>query len=350
MALTSGGNGRRGFTLVELLVVIAIIGVLVALLLPAVQAAREAARRMNCSNNLKNLGLACLNYHETKQCFPQSTTQWGWEARTVECAVSKTPANLNASPPYGYNGKGWIVEILPQLEQAAAYSRLMEQIKKDKTFGARSNRGSGLGAIEVRDIVSTQLPILTCPSDSSATPSEEQWYWDAGGVVTATTSYKACVGDTLLSINSVPCSTTVDPPASLQTGSPDVHNTASNNGLFQRTSIVFPISIEMVTDGVSNTFLIGEGVVSQDFHSAAFFADGDWGTCSLPLNFFVEGVDTQTLKVQLWYKTRGFKSLHPGGAQFVMGDGSVHFIQESIDTLTYRGLSTRAGGETVSIP
>ncbi len=345
---------RAAFTLVELLVVIAIIGVLVALLLPAVQAAREAARRMSCSNSLKNIALACLTSHDAQKSFPQSTTQWQSDMRTADCSSGAAQvATLNVTAPYGYNGKGWIVDILPQLEQSASHSRLMEAIKRDKGFGVKPAKGLGLGAVEVRDIIGGQLPVLTCPSDEAAQPSENLWYWDnngAGGIPTATTSYKGCIGDALLSIDSNPCSTTVDPPATIDTGSPDVHNTASNNGLFQRTSFASPINLRMVTDGASNTFMVGEGVVSQDFHSAAFFSDGDWATASLPINFFVVGVDEQTLKKQLWYKTRGYKSLHPGGAQIAMADGSVHFIQESIDVKTYRGLATRAGSETVSIP
>ena len=340
---------RSGFTLVELLVVIAIIGVLVALLLPAVQAAREAARRIQCSNNLKNLGLAILNYHDTKKMFPQSITQWSWENRSADCASGPgSSANSADAPPMGYNGKGWIVDIFPQLEQQAAHARIVADY--NGKFSASATGGRGMGRIGIRDIISTQLSVITCPSDASATPSEEQWYWDNPGVITATTSYKGNVGDTLLSIDANPCSTNVDPPQAVETGSPDVHNTVSNNGIFQRTSYWAPISLRMVSDGTSNTFMVGENVVFQDFHSAAFFSDGDWATCGIPLNYQILNAETTNFKdPNLSKSVRGFKSMHPGGAQFVLADGSVHFVQESIDTLAYRAYATRDGGEVSTL-
>src|SRR4029078_530143 len=111
-----------------------------------------------------------------------------------------------------------------------------------------------------------------------------------------------------------------------------------------------PINLKKVTDGTNKTFMVGEDVVSQDYWSAAWFADGSWSTCGIPINTFVFPDDKSFISVPpQWQKTRGFKSLHPGGAQFVNADGSVHFINESIDSNAYRALSTRNGSETVNV-
>ena len=342
----------QAFTLVELLVVIAIIGVLVALLLPAVQAAREAARRIQCSNNLKNIGLACLNYHDVKKKFPQQIPQWGDERRTADCSNgSKIVTNVpEPEPPMGMNGKGWIVDILPQMEQPAFHDQIVANY--NGKFAARATNGRGMGDMKIRDIVSTQLPILSCSSDESAKPSDgQQWYWNVNpGTITATTSYKGNIGDSLLSSDAQPCSTMVDPPASVSSGSPDTHSTMSNNGIFQRASYWVPINLKNITDGASNTFLAGENVVFVDYHSAAYFSDGDWATCGIPLNYLPANLPPEEfLDNNVSKAVRGFKSLHPGGAQFVMCDGSVHFVQEGIDTLSYRALSTREGGEVAQI-
>ncbi|MEM9351722.1 MAG: DUF1559 domain-containing protein [Planctomycetota bacterium] len=351
---------RRGFTLVELLVVIAIIGVLVALLLPAVQSAREAARRIQCANNLKNLGLACLNFHDSAKHFPVSVPQFGGGDRRVVCfpggGIDNEDTDLyEGTTDEGLSGRGWQVDILPQMEQQAAGDRIKQAIETNKNraggrFLARANNGVGMGSAEIRDIISNQLLFLTCPSDPSAIPSEEQWYWDTPPVTVGTTSYKGSVGDTLMDIASEPCGINADPPQSIETGSPDVHGSLSNNGLFQRSSVWEPINLRRVSDGASNTFMIGENVVSFDYHSAALFADGDWATCGIPLNYMPPSFTVTELKdPNFTNSVRGFKSLHPGGAQFVMADGSVHFVQEDIDTFTYRALSTRDGFEVVSL-
>jgi prepilin-type processing-associated H-X9-DG protein len=335
---------------VELLVVIAIIGVLVALLLPAVQAAREAARRMQCNNNLKQLGLAVLNSEMSKKRLPVSihdkpedfNCPLPPETKTWIGPGGGTNATANGGP--GMLGKGWIVDILPNIEQQAIYQRLWTYMKQDKSFGARPTRGAGLGHMDVRQITGAQHPFVTCPSDPSAKPSSDLWYWDE--VETGPTSYKGCIGDHAM--------TDGVGGAAIPTGFgtlPDCHNTAETNGLFGRNTSVKPILLKSITDGQSNTFMIGENVISQDYHSAAFYSDGDFATCGVPLNYFVPEQEVSVMKQATnWIPGRGFKSLHPSGANFVMGDGSVHFVTESIDGAIYRGLATRALDETVQLP
>lgn len=356
-------SGQRGFTLVELLVVIAIIGVLVALLLPAVQAAREAARRMSCQNNLKNLGLACLNFEQSAGNLPTSVMHWPEDRAWVDGSLDWVGPEGGTLDPKnggtGYSGKGWIVDVLPYIEQAALHNAftttLATELGSARQFQIKNNRGTGMGHADIRDEMAQQLPILSCPSDVSATVSNEQWYWSegdpgvaAGGIEVATTSYKGVIGDTVVCPDVNPsCDGTTAFPG--YGASPDGHKSVDANGLIFRSSYYEPIKLRTVSDGMSNTFMIGENVVEQDFHSVAFFADGSWASCGIPLNFFLVGVEQDVIKSERWYDVRGFKSLHPGGAQFVMGDGSVHYIVEDIDPVIYRGLATRAGGEVVTL-
>lgn len=363
-AITHGSSisaRNAAFTLVELLVVIAIIGILVALLLPAVQAAREAARRIQCSNNLHNIGLACLNVHDSVKHLPISINQWmedrhrnGTPIRPGDTKGKMHPDN--GGP--GYNGKSWIVDILTPMEETS----LSDSIKKalEDSTGAKEFRitgpaaGNGMGHPSIRSMLEQQLPWLSCPSDPTAVSSNLQWYWRVplppaeGRVFTATTSYKGVIGDS--EINSQGAVGGRDTPFRDLGSTPDCHNTAECNGLIWRANYFYPVSLHKVTDGTSKTFMVGETVVGQDYHSAAFFADGSWATCGNPLNYFILPEDETTIKsAPNWQAARGFKSLHPGGAQFVMADGSVQFINESINHETYRWLSTRDGGETVTL-
>jgi prepilin-type N-terminal cleavage/methylation domain-containing protein len=338
-------RNRAAFTLVELLVVIAIIGILVALLLPAVQAAREAARRMSCSNNIKNIGLACISYHDTKKHLPTSVGQWAEEVDRNHVWIGPPGGSLSvANGGTGWSGKGWIVDILPYIEEQVGYDLIIDGIKNSTPgFGARPTRGSGVGAMSSRPYVEQQPKFLTCPSDPSALPSDKQWWWD--GVMTATTNYKGCLGDSVQTSGSAD-----DSPFPDLGSKPDCHNTADCNGVIWRNSYFHPIPFKKITDGNSKTFMVGEAVVSQDYHSAAFFADGDWATCGNPLNFFIfPDTDTVIKSAPQWMQARGFKSLHPGGAHFVMADGSVHFVNEGVDHNIYRGLATRNGNETVNV-
>ena len=353
---TSSFAGRRAFTLVELLVVIAIIGILVALLLPAVQAAREAARRMSCSNSIHNIGLACLNFHESAKHLPVTISQWGEDRRRSDCGWvgpnNGTEGKMdvkNGGP--GYNGKGWIVDILPAMEETTLYDAIMQALKAapgDFSITGPA-AGKGMGHPSIRQMLERQISWLSCPSDPSAVPSTVQWYWTfSGKVTTATTCYKGVLGDSV--ITSKGCGGPMDTPFPNDGSKPDCHNTADCNGLIWRATYFDTIPFKKIVDGASKTFMVGETVVSQDYHSAAFFSDGDWATCGNPLNHFIFPDDEQTVKNDQWQAARGFKSLHPGGAHFVMADGSVHFVNEGIDSAVYRGLSTRNGGETVDVP
>ena len=161
-------NSKRGFTLVELLVVIAIIGILVALLLPAIQAAREAARRASCTNNLKNLGLGVLTYEQSHKNFPTSE---GWDGAASFDEESVKAAMWTGSNPNGKNlsGKGWILTILPEIEESSLYDKFRDGGAFDYKGPFRgalcNNPKEGFGLVSIKngirvpDLMKTQLAL-----------------------------------------------------------------------------------------------------------------------------------------------------------------------------------------------
>ncbi|MEQ8847319.1 DUF1559 domain-containing protein [Botrimarina sp.] len=350
-----------GFTLVELLVVIAIIGILVALLLPAVQAAREAARRAACVNNLKNLALAVLNHHDVEGHFPISG---GYTDPNAE----EPNVRLAANDGQPMNCAGWIVQVLPQLEEQALY----DQFKAGGAFEGqyrigicRSPRpGFGMGSmvdgISVPELAKTWLSVIACPSDDSAgVLRTDQWQWQNCEV--ATTNYKGVLGDTWL--NEQPASLfnndTSQYPSGIYdkgiNGAPvernaltqadrDCHRGTRCRGLFYRNTWLTPVKMSKVTDGTSKTMMIGEDLPAYNRHSAAYYSNGDWSSCNTPINY-TGGVDPETLANDLWYDAQGFRSRHPGGAQFARVDGSVAFFAEDVDNTFYRTSCTRNGDE-----
>ncbi len=311
---------RRGFTLVELLVVIAIIGILIALLLPALQVAREAARRSECTNNLKQLGLAVQLYDTTYKMFPISVSPWREGPNDSRLCVQ-------------CNGKGWIVGVLPYIEQQALYKEFKLRFDGDMFSGQGMMLGGGRNGIPAW-IMDKQLPFLMCPTDPSVQViSTDEYQW--AGKKVALTSYKGVIGDTRMGGSS-----------SVHQGTePDCHNTIGCNGIFYRNNYREPVRRKKIKDGASNTFLIGEDVPEYNNHSTAYYANGDYCSCHGPINYMPTPPNPDA-----WWDAMSFRSRHPGGASFCLVDGSVQFVNQSINHRTYRSFCTKAGSEAVTLP
>lgn len=355
-------NPHRGFTLVELLVVIAIIGVLVALLLPAVQAAREAARRSSCQNNLKNVALAALNYHDTLGAFPVDEDYYhGTGVQIVDIdALTFTWSNRNAAgnvPAEGLDGGGWIVRVLPFMEQQPLYDRFnIPGHGLNGDWNSRQNLGMNYTLDSgFREAVETQPEVLVCPSNEFGGRQEGQWPYSDGQRVpfgptlsVATTCYKGNAGDGHFEF----LPSFAPQPPGLYTYDPLFQCYTGDNcvGMFWRTTYIRGgVQLREVSDGTSNTFLIGEAS-PVDGNSAAWSSDGDWAITAIELNWDADGSGacTNSGARECWTQYRGFRSDHPGGAHFATTDGAVSFILDDIDPLTYRALSTRSQGEVFS--
>ena len=314
-ALIKPSLSLSGFTLVELLVVIAIIGILIALLLPAIQAARESARRMSCSNNLKQLGLGVHGFLDSRKVFPAGHA---WDA---------TDDFPSLYVPKAATGKGWIVDILPFIEHN-------DLAKQFEAAVGQAAAGQGILRPECAVALRTQIAVLHCPSDPSSLKNTTHQF-QLEGIEVAQTNYKGCIGDSR-----------VGGGYSIWQGyEPDCHRMVDCRGINWRHSFIHPISLKQVIDGVSHTFLIGEDVPAENWHSAAFYSNGDWSSCHAPPNYF-----PRPSTPDLWWNVISFRSRHKGGLQFCYADGHVAFIDENINIALYQALSTKAGKESIAVP
>jgi prepilin-type N-terminal cleavage/methylation domain-containing protein len=308
----SSSAARQGFTLVELLVVIAIIGILVALLLPAIQAARESARRASCNNNMKQLALAIQNYHDTFQRFP------------ISFGGNNVYNNTNT-------GRSWMIGILPMIEQQALY----DQIRFDQPVSHADNTA----------VSRTVVPAFLCPSDGYGADGTLDTRANVNDT-RAINNYKAVAGGNWNAGDHMGVIQPSGPWPNDSNGLDRGNGFICRNGDNQRNNCK---KIATVTDGTSNTFFLGEAIPAWCTHTWWYWFNGTTATCGVPLNYRI-GMGHPYLRAQWgdWGRNYSFFSLHPGGAQFAMGDGAVRFVADSIDTTLYRSLATISGNEAVS--
>jgi len=317
---------RNGFTLIELLVVIAIIAVLVALLLPAVQQAREAARRSQCKNNLKQLGLALHNYLDTHNVFPASCF------KTLK-QDGATPPSPNAN---NVQSTHWGAMVLPFLDQGPLYNKL--------TFGDGSLAWNTGGNLLARQ---TFLAVLNCPS---STDSRSYTQYDKN---------KANIGENIAPCNYGVVSTgqvgnnlpIFSQPYESTTGNDqmDDEDSASQlarlNGAFIRNTCM---RAGRFTDGMSNTLGVGErfrnSIPTINQYSRQYHCIGS-PNAQNQHSSFAGTVATLNDRVTDNKGYAGFHSSHTGGVQFLLMDGSVRFLSENIAMTTRNALATISGGE-----
>ncbi|QDT66487.1 DUF1559 domain-containing protein [Calycomorphotria hydatis] len=340
-------KSRRGFTLIELLVVIAIIAILIALLLPAVQQAREAARRSECKNKLKQLSLALHNYHDNFATFPpgcimsNSSTSSGYDDFTY--GGSDNCTSVNASNTGGLNNwrAPWTVLVLPYIEQAQLY----KLFNFEGSFAAFANNttaanftGPGGEPLYLQSLAAFQ-----CPTDPFSTPNvpRNNYYGVMGWGQTSGDQW--CDG--------------------------------TYGSGFSSTGIFYPnsrVRIRDITDGTSNTFLIGENIMSpfpfdptpvsaagpqqarnmswastlEATGSSNWILPANCGRPEYPINSsFIDIHGTRAPRSD--YAPRSFDSFHVGGVQFAAADGSVHFVTENIDETLLDHLCHKSDGNVI---
>jgi prepilin-type N-terminal cleavage/methylation domain-containing protein len=306
---------RAAFTLVELLVVIAIIGILIALLLPAVQAAREAARRGQCQNNLKQIALAVHGFHDVYNRLPYNTQhQSGWDWA------------------FQQNQRSWsfMARVLPYIEQSTLQDQ-MNIRNTTPTEAVGNTMGQNLA------LLNTPIPFFFCPSDEAYVKRADNIRANLQGAMVTLSNYKGVNGSNWqwgTFLNNQPG------------GSGD--GLQAGNGMFYRIDYLKKRGFMDILDGTSNTVMIGEDIPSINAHCTWPYANGVGGTTAVPPNWNKRPNGTLYDPYNDWPHLYSFRSRHPGGLQFALGDGSVRYFRDSVAAQIYRGLSTIKGGEAIS--
>jgi len=320
---------KRGFTLVELLVVIAIIGILIALLLPAVQAAREAARRSQCANNLKQLGLACHNYHDTYKTLPFSSTAPSmWWPHLFDTDGNDRMHTFNEL-------------ILPFIEQTALHDQI--DFSTNVFHDPNLSLFSGM-----------RFPWQACPSNPYADSGLDKWGgpYDTWPGASPAACYAVCSGPQAVDGWLAPgedCRTEHGNASWCMWPGTDWNwNTPAHNpGMFGGRNI-FSCKFGLVMDGLSNTILLSERNSDMWRHYGALCVNFPGCPTGHAINTKysrpnpIDGWD--------WWYNMGASSYHPGGAMFCMGDGSVSFLSETMDFQTYNYLGNRWDNEPATLP
>lgn len=321
------------FTLVELLVVIAIIGILIALLLPAVQAAREAARRSSCTNNLKQVGLAMLNYESARKTFPAG--RYGCDQGQVQPAV---PAEYQCGydPAQSHAASGF-VSILPYIEGSAEFSLAKLDAGGIWRFDSGPYYPSWLNDPERKQLITTRPASYVCPSGAPQMTCADCQSYSSG--VWRTEEKAGAIGSYALSQGTYG-------PSELGSS----REKWRNDGMF-----IFRIKRHRkhVSDGLSKTIGGGEvrGADTNDGYNAwsyAFRHGSAMRSTELPMNIPGNYAGAECRYGPCW--NGAFGSHHSGGANFFFVDGHVTYISENITQLAYRAASTIAGAESLTIP